>query len=166
MPCSSEMISQNWTQRNKNQIQIDIWLINTAYCIECIKALLWWTKYINQSIDVSSCRVQRWGQVRDMNVCVYEIKEFIIINRKWPDIQAYLQNCQNVYTSKRNMAVIHSDVKAQLRCNENNFTTDCRHTVTPSLRDKGRGLQKIFNCHCRNIIFNVTRFSEPSNLLL
>ena len=39
------------------------------------------------------------------------------------------------------MAVIHSDVKAQLRCNENNFTTDCRDTVTSSLRDKGRGLE-------------------------
>ena len=130
MPCSSEMISQNWTKRNKNQI--DNWLINTA--LSASRLLLWWIKYINQSIDVSSCRVQRWGQVRDMNVCVYEIKEFIIINRKWPDIQAYLQNCQNVYTSKRNMAVIHSDVKAQLRCNENNFTTDCRHTVTPSVR--------------------------------
>ena len=39
------------------------------------------------------------------------------------------------------MAVIHSDVKAQLRCNENNFTTDWRDTVTSSLRDKGRGLE-------------------------
>ena len=66
------------------------------------------------------------------------------------------------------MAVIHSDVKAQLRCNENNFTTDCRDTVTPSLRDKGRGLEACRKYLIENaeidIIFNVTRFSEPSYL--
>ena len=68
------------------------------------------------------------------------------------------------------MAVIHSDVKAQLRCNENNFTTDWRwrDTVTSSLRDKGRGLEacRKYLIAIAEIIFNVTSYSEPSNLLL
>ena len=58
------------------------------------------------------------------------------------------------------MAVIHSDVKAQLRCNENNFTTDWRDTVTPSLRDKGRGLEA-----CRKYLIAIAEINFPPPLL-